>query len=116
MAASTLAHRTYRGRPVRVPRDLADLHGPTTGTLTLPLWVYWSGAREWKLDSPVDLRELYRTVVREAKKPGDLDYLDGATLVALWPDLCRRGLPSQVRAAWEDQHPALAAARLPAAS
>lgn len=121
----TASRRAYRGRPVVVPADLADLRGPTTGTVTLPVYVYWSGdqPREWDLDDDVDRREMYRTLVREARRRSDLDVLDGDTLVRIWPDLCRRTLPLQVRAAWEDRHPALAAARetatqasLPAAS
>lgn len=31
------------GRRVIVVTDLADLHGPAHGTVTLPLWLYWSG-------------------------------------------------------------------------
>ena len=53
-------------------------------------------------------RWLYQIVLREAASPGDLDsYLDGDTLVALWPDLW---LPRGVRRAWEDRHPVLRAA------
>jgi hypothetical protein len=111
--------RAYRGRPVLVPADLADLRGPTSGTVTLPLWVFWSSGdqpRQWKLDNPVDRREMYRTVVREARRRTDLDNLDGDTLIEIWPDICRRTLPPQVQAAWEDRHPALAAARKAAAT
>jgi hypothetical protein len=51
---------------------------------------------------------LYQTVLREASRPEDLAaYLDGGTLIALWPDLY---LPEGVRQAWEDKHPALRAA------
>jgi hypothetical protein len=47
-------------------------------------------------------------VLREAGRPEDLTaYLDGETLIALWPDLY---LPKGVRQAWEDKHPALRAA------
>jgi hypothetical protein len=118
--------RAYRGRPVVVPADLADLRGPTKGRVTLPVYVYWSSGdelREWDLGDDVDRREMYRTLVREARRRSDLDVLDGDTLIRIWPDLCSRTLPLQVRAAWEDRHPALAAARetatqasLPAAS
>jgi hypothetical protein len=118
MAAITVSPRLYQRRHVLVPADLDELRGPTTGTVTLPIWVYWSGdrPRQWRLDNPADRRELYRTVVREAKRPGDLDVLDGETLKKLWPELLRRGLPPPVRGAWEDRHPDLAAAGLPAAS
>jgi len=56
---------------------------------------------------------LYQTVLREASRPEDLTtYLDGDTLITLWPDLY---LPKGVRQAWEDQHPALRAAAVTAA-
>jgi hypothetical protein len=47
-------------------------------------------------------------VLREAGCAADLTtYLDGDTLVALWPDLY---LPKGIRQAWEDQHPILGTA------
>ena len=102
----------YQGRPVLVIRDLADLRGPVSGTVTLPLEVFWSGTGDssrFDLGSPVRLKVMYRTVVREARSPGHLTgYLDGATLVSLWPRLV---LPPQVRAAWEEEHPELASMR-----
>jgi hypothetical protein len=53
------------------------------------------------------LRWLYQTVLREAGRPEDLAaYLDGDTLIALWPELF---LPRGVRQAWEDEHPVLRA-------
>jgi hypothetical protein len=105
--------RVYQNRPVLVVTDLADLHGPTTGTVELPLWVFWSGDStddsRFSLDDPVSRAALYRTVVREARKPTDLTgFLDRDTLVGMWPGLSWR-LPPQVRAAWEDQHPVLRA-------
>jgi hypothetical protein len=73
------------------------------------LWLFWSSP-----DHAFDLGDrdmrlwLYQTVLREASRPEDLAaYLDGGTLIALWPDLY---LPEGVRQAWEDKHPALRAA------
>ena len=89
MAAVAIAPQFYRHRPVLVAANLADLHGPVTGKLTLPLWVFWSFGGEpyaWNLDDPVGRREMYRTVVREAKRPADLDVLHGPTLVRIWRD------------------------------
>jgi hypothetical protein len=102
----------YQSRPGRravVAARLADLRGPTEGTVELPLWLYWSGpGPAFDLGDP-DMRQwLYQTVLREAARPEDLtSYLDGDTLIALWPDLF---LPRDVRQAWEDQHPPLRAA------
>ena len=44
-------------------------------------------------------------MLREAARPEDLtSYLDGGTLIALWPDL---HLPKGVRQAWAAAHPGL---------
>ena len=107
----------YQSRPGRhavVAASLADLKGPTEGTVELPLWLFWSSAdRTFDLSQPFMLRSMYETVLGEASRPEDLTtYLDGGTLIALWPDLY---LPKGVRQAWEDQHPALQVAAAAAA-
>jgi len=113
----TAPRARYQGRPGRrvvVAPSLADLRGPTQGTVELPLWLFWScPGHAFDLDD-LDMRQwLYQTVLREAGRPEDLTaYLDGDTLVALWPGLY---LPKGVRQAWEDQHPVLRAAAAAAA-
>jgi hypothetical protein len=102
----------YQARPGRsavVVPDLADLRGPVTGTVELPLWLFWSQPdRTFDLDDP-DMRQwLYEIVLREAGSREDLTtYLDRDTLIALWPRLY---LPKGVRLAWEDQHASLRSA------
>jgi DNA invertase Pin-like site-specific DNA recombinase len=96
------------GRRALVIDDLADLRGPVTGRVELPLRLFWSLPDHWfDLDDPDMRLWLYQTVLREASRPEDITtYLDGDTLVRLWPDLY---LPKGVRRAWEEQHPALLA-------
>ena len=101
------------GRRALVATDLAALAGPTTGPVELPLRLFWCPDRTFDLDAPGMLAWMYQTVLREATRPEDLtEFLDGATLTALWPDLF---LPRGVRAAWEEQHPVLRAAATTAA-
>jgi hypothetical protein len=91
-----------------VAADLADLRGPATGTVELPLRLFWHPVRTFDLGEPGMLRWMYQTVLREAARPEELTtYLDGDTLIAVWRDLF---LPAGVRQAWEDRHPALRAA------
>ena len=111
---SRARYQSRPGRPAVVAASLADLRGPTEGTVELPIWLFWSS-----LDHTFDLgdqdmrRWLYQTVLREAVRAEDLtSYLDGDTLIALWPELY---LPKGVRQAWEDQHPALRAVAAAAA-
>lgn len=107
-----IAVRTqYQARPGRraiVVLDLADLHGPTTGEVELPLRLYWSTPdHKFDLASSDMLGWLYQTVLREASRPEDLTtYLNADILVSLWPHL---HLPKGVRQAWEDRHSVLRA-------
>ena len=111
-AAAALGDRGDRGRnPWRAGRHvvtaprLAGLQGPTTGVVELPHRIFWQPDRHVNLDDPALLRWTYETVLREAVSVEELeDWLDGPTLVRLWPDL---HLPSPVRQAWQQRHPAL---------
>jgi hypothetical protein len=99
----------YSARPGRraiVIMDLADLHGPASGTIELPLWLYWSGpSPEFDLAEPFMRRWLYQTVLREAARPEDLaDYLNQDMLITEWPDL---HLPAGIRQAWQERYPEL---------
>ncbi len=107
-------YQSRPGRWVTVAHSLADLRGPTEGTVELPLWLFWSCPGHTFDLGDRDMRQwLYQTVLREAGRLEDLTaYLDGDTLTALWPDLY---LPRGVRQAWEDQHPVLRTAKATAA-
>jgi hypothetical protein len=91
-------------RVVTAPR-LADLHGPVTGVVELPHRLFWQPDRHVDLSRPAVLRWTYETVLREAVSVAELErWLDGPTLVRLWPDLY---LPAVVRQAWQQRHPDL---------
>ena len=102
-------HRSRPGRRALVVTDLASLCGPAGGKVQLPLRLFWSlPDHQFDLDDPDSRRWYYETVLREASRADDLTaYLDGATLVRLWPELY---LPKGVRRAWEERHPSLRAA------
>jgi hypothetical protein len=97
------------GRRVLVVRDLANLRGPASGTVTLPLRLYWSPpGRVFDLDDPFMLRSMYQIVLGEAIRAEELTaYLNRDVLLVVWRDLY---LPKGVRRAWEELHPALRAA------
>jgi hypothetical protein len=105
----------YLRRPVLVAVSLADLRGPASGVVELPLHLFWSGRdsadSRFSLDDGPRRRVLYRTELREARSPDDLaTFLNGDVLTALWADIV---LPKVVRTAWEDQHPVLRPRRRP---
>jgi hypothetical protein len=100
-------------RPYVVATDLAVLHGPVTGEVQLDRRLNWSGRAAYDLDNPRRLASMYETVLREATAAGQLEaWLDGPTLVRLWPDLV---LPPQVRRLWEERFPQLVLERRSAA-
>ena len=72
-------------REVEFPRGLDELHGPTTGTVRLPLRIYWSGPDpehvEWDLGSALDRRWLYEIVLREGSLDDQRKLINGAELV-----------------------------------
>jgi hypothetical protein len=109
-AATFLApYQARPGRRVLVAADLADLRGPASGAVELPVSLFWSApTRTFDLDDPEMRDWLYEIVLREAVQPQDLlAYLNRDILIARWWQLW---LPRGVRRAWEDQHLALRAA------
>ncbi|MEV0397417.1 hypothetical protein [Polymorphospora rubra] len=95
-------HAARPGRAARVIGDLAELRGPVRGAVELPVRLFWAPDRTFDLDDPVELRWMYENVLREAIRGDELRrWLDGNTLVRLWPTL---NLPRGVRRAWESRH------------
>lgn len=92
---------------VAIVRSLGELHGPLSGVVELPHRMFWQPDRHVDLDNPALLRWAYETVLREAATGDELRaWLDGPTLIRVWPDLF---LPRWVRQAWQQSHPELAA-------
>jgi len=68
----------------------------------------------YDLDAPGRVVDLYRTVIIEAAVPDDLHgYLEAGTLRRLWAFIW---LPREVRRAWQERFPDLAAIGALAAS
>ena len=102
-------------RPYAVPSNLAELRGPASGVLRLPLSVYSSGAgtgREFDLTDPAQQAELYEIVLTTGTAADQARYLHADQLRALWPGLW---LPAALREAWEPLLPEPAAGGPPPA-
>jgi hypothetical protein len=105
MAGESAQRRRAWPRPVVIAPDLSELHGPVSGVVELPHRLFWQPDRHVNLDNPALLRWMYETVLREAVSLNELKtWIDGSTLVAVWPDLY---LPRWVRRAWLAAHPEL---------
>lgn len=95
-------------KPVYVVDDLADLHGPTAGRVTLPIHIDWTPSSTYDLGNPVRVRTMYETVLQEAGSEGEIAaWVDRDLLVQHWPELRLSGF---ARETWETVHSALAAA------
>jgi hypothetical protein len=92
-------------RPTFVPDSLNDLHGPTSGSVTLPLILDWTPLNTYDLESQSRTRRLYETVLSEATSETDITrYVNKSRLIGLWSEL---RLPRRVRIAWETNYPEL---------
>jgi hypothetical protein len=101
-----MAGRTYaENRPYLLPETLAELAGPVTGVIQLPLRLDWSERTEFHLDDPAERNVMYERVIREAMRVEDLrSYLNAGVLRHVWGRLF---LPARVRRSWEDRFPDL---------
>ncbi|MEV7006061.1 hypothetical protein [Streptosporangium sp. NPDC051022] len=86
----------------RVPDSLADLRGPATGVVALPVHLGWSGLTEFDLANRPLRMSLYRTVITGGARDDAESYLNAEILLADWP-LLRRGLGPSYRRAWESK-------------
>ncbi|MGW7825109.1 hypothetical protein ACWGLF_45655 [Streptomyces puniciscabiei] len=101
--------RYAEARPYALPTSLAELRGPTSGTVELPRHIDWGPRYLYDLQDEADVIVMYERVIREAQSPADLiRFLDAATLRRLWPALF---LPGPVRAAWQWRFPELSVDR-----
>ena len=92
--------------PYEVPSSLAALRGPSTGSLSLPLHVWWGPSPTFDLGSRSDVLTAYRAIVREGRTVDQQALLDRALLVDVWIDL---RLPVRCRSVWERAFPELRA-------
>jgi hypothetical protein len=77
----------------RLPTDRA------LGRVRLPLHLNWSQpGREFDLSDRRQRARVYEIVLREGTREDICDYLDGALLVDLWPELV---LPAPLRREWQ---------------
>lgn len=99
----------YADVPERIPESLSDLHGPTAGTVPLPLHLSWSGAGRYDVTDPSGRLRLYQIVLTEGLRADIERFLNAGYLMTVWPKLRRLLHPGYVRP-WEERFPELVAA------
>lgn len=114
MSGDDARARTRPGwqRDPELPRSLDELQGPLTGSVGLPIWIFWSGSDpqsvRWDLADADARRSFYEVVLQEGGLDDVRRLVNGAELVRIWDRLY---LPPWIRAAWTS----LIAAASPAA-
>lgn len=92
-------------RSVTLVDDLAQLRGPASGIVRLPVMLDWTPRGDYDLSDEEDQRALYEVALRECHDESELgQHLNEALLRQLWGAL---HLPPPVREAWETPHPSL---------
>lgn len=92
-------------KPFFVVDNLAELAGPRSGIVKLPVSIDWSADPTHNIDDPKQARIMYEIVLSEALSEATLaQWLNLDLLRQLWPSL---RLPRYVRNAWETAHPDL---------
>jgi transcriptional regulator with XRE-family HTH domain len=89
-----------RGRVAYVPDRLPQLPAERAlRRVRLPLDLNWSQpGREFNLSDRQQRARVYEIVLREGTPSDITEYVDGALLADLWPDLV---LPAPIRAEWQ---------------
>ncbi len=89
-----------RGRAAYVPEFLPRLPADRAlGRVCLPLHLNWSQpGREFDLSDRRQRARVYEIIIREGGSEDIRQYIDGALLADLWPELV---LPAQLRRAWQ---------------
>jgi transcriptional regulator with XRE-family HTH domain len=94
--AAAMGHGHAIYVPAVLPRLAVDR---ALGRVRLPLHLNWSQpGREYDLSDRRQRARVYEIVLREGTGQDISDYVDGALLVDLWPDLI---LPAELRRAWQ---------------
>jgi hypothetical protein len=105
--------RYAEAKPYALPTSLAELSGPTVGTVILPRHIDWGPHYEYDLSDAADVVLMYERVIRESQTAADLHtYLNASVLRRVWPDLF---LPLRARDLWQTSFPQLSTTRAAAA-
>ena len=92
----------WLGAERRIPASLAELHGPSAGTVALPGWLAWSGRTEFDVADPGARLTLYQILVDVGQRDDVAKYMNADYLRADWPRL-RRLIESPLRRIWEQR-------------
>lgn len=94
-------------KPYEIVDSLDDLAGPTEGTVTLPVDVYWSGLRStFDVADERQRRVVYKAALSNGRREHIATFVNRDLLLELWPYLA---LDSRVVDLWTGRFPEIAA-------
>lgn len=93
-------------KPYDAPAGLDELHGPRSGHVGLPPWLYWGPNPTFDVES-ADIVTAYQATIQEGRTVDQVQILNRELLIAIWPELT---MPPRVRQLWEGRFPELTAA------
>jgi hypothetical protein len=91
-------------KPYDAPTSLDELHGPRTGTIELPGWVYWGPNPTVDLGADWGVIKAYQAAIQEGTATDQVQILNRDLLTTIWPQL---RMPPRVRQLWEIRFPEL---------
>ena len=92
-------------KPYAVPESLAQLRGPASGCVTLPMWVCWApGDRTFDVGTWTGAKQAYTSVLSEGVVDEVCEFVNAQRLLELWSSLV---LPRRTAAQWEQAFPEL---------
>lgn len=92
-------------KPYAVPDSLEALRGPSSGLVTLPMWVYWApGERTFDVGTRSGAKRAYVAVLSEGVLDEVCEVVNAQRLKQLWDAMV---IPRRARALWEQQFPEL---------
>ena len=88
-----------------VPGSLEGLHGPSTGTVQLPIHLDWGPDRRYEAGDDASCRTLYQLTLQNSGSADEMaNILNPDRLIALWPSM---RLPARCRQLWNAAFPQL---------
>ena len=93
-------------KPYDAPENLDELHGPASGTVDLPPWVYWGPRPQFDLSREGERIVVYQAAIQEGRAVDQAEILNRDLLIAIWQHL---SLPARARQLWEGRFPELVA-------
>lgn len=92
-------------KPYAVPASLEALRGPSSGIVTLPMWVYWApGERTFDVGTRSGAKRAYIAVLSEGVLDEVCEIVNAQRLTQLWDAMV---IPRRAQALWEQRFPQL---------